>query len=58
MTVTAGTLDDPVLGRAGQRDWVEKASPAAIFHHDAQRFHGQPQRQQQIDAFNALYGDA
>lgn len=57
MTVAAGTLDDPSWAVPASEGWVEKASPAAIFHSDAARFHGQPQRQQQLDAFTALYGD-
>lgn len=57
MTVTAGTLDDPSWVVPASEIWVERASPAAIFHSDAQRFHGQPDRQLQLDAFTALYGE-
>jgi hypothetical protein len=57
MTIAAGTLDDPSWVVPASEIWVERASPAAIFHGDAQRFHGQPERQKQLDAFNALYGD-
>lgn len=56
--VAAGTLDDPSWAVPASEIWIEKALPAAIFHSDAQLFHGQPQRQQQIDAFHALYGGA
>ena len=57
ITLTIGTLDDPSWGVPASEIWVEKASPAAIFHGDASRFHGQPDRQAQLDAFQALYGD-
>jgi hypothetical protein len=57
MTVTGGTLDDPNWVVPASEIWVERASSAAIFHGDAERFHGQPDRQAQLDAFAALYGD-
>ncbi|MCP5412959.1 MAG: GFA family protein [Alphaproteobacteria bacterium] len=57
VTLAAGTLDDPSWVVPASEIWVEKASPAAIFHSDATRFHGQPDRQAQVDAFNALYGE-
>ena len=57
VTLTIGTLDDPSWGVPASEIWIEKASPAAIFHSDAALFHGQPERQKQVDAFNALYGD-
>jgi hypothetical protein len=57
MTVTGGTLDDPSWVVPASEIWVELASPAAIFHSDAARFHGQPDRQAQLDAFAALYGE-
>jgi len=57
VTLAAGTLDDPGWVVPASEIWVEKASPAAIFHSDAVRFHGQPDRQAQIDAFQSLYGD-
>ena len=57
VTLTIGTLDDPSWGVPASEIWVEKASPAAIFHSDAARFHGQPERQAQLDAFQLLYGD-
>jgi len=58
MTVTAGTLDDPSWVVPASEIWVERASPAAIFHSDAARFHGQPERQKQLDAFTQLYGES
>ena len=58
VTLTAGTLDDPSWGVPASEIWIEKASPAAIFHERCRTFHGQPERQKQLDAFNALYGDA
>ena len=57
MAIAGGTLDDPSWVVPASEIWVERASPAAIFHSDAQRFHGQPERQKQLDAFTALYGD-
>lgn len=57
-TIAIGTLDDAGWAIPASEIWVEKASPAAIFHSDAARFHGQPARQAQLDAFAALYGDA
>ncbi len=57
VTLTIGTLDNPDWGVPASEIWIEKASPAAIFHSDAELFHGQPDRQKQVDAFNALYGD-
>jgi hypothetical protein len=57
ITVTAGTLDDPSWAVPASEIWIEKASPAAIFHNDAELFHGQPPRQKQLDAFTQLYGD-
>jgi hypothetical protein len=57
VTLAAGTLDDPSWVVPASEIWVERASPAAIFHSDATRFHGQPPREQQIAAFQALYGD-
>lgn len=57
ITIAAGTLDDPSWAVPASEIWVERASPAAIFHSDAARFHGQPERQAQLDAFAALYGD-
>ncbi len=57
VTLAAGTLDDPSWVVPASEIWVERASPAAIFHSDATRFHGQPPRDQQIAAFQALYGD-
>jgi hypothetical protein len=57
VTLTAGTLDDPNWVVPASEIWIEKASPAAIFHSDAARFHGQPDRQAQLDAFAALYGN-
>jgi hypothetical protein len=57
MTVTGGTLDDPSWVVPASEIWVELALPAAIFHSDAARFHGQPDRQAQLDAFAALYGE-
>lgn len=56
VTLAAGTLDDPSWAVPASEIWVEKASPAAIFHSDAARFRGQPERQAQLDAFAALYG--
>lgn len=56
VTLAVGTLDDPSWAVPASEIWVEKASPAAIFHSDAIRFHGQPDRQAQLDAFSALYG--
>ena len=58
MAVTAGTLDDPSWVVPASEIWVERASPAAIFHSDAQRFHGQPERQKQLNAFTQLYGES
>jgi hypothetical protein len=58
VTLAAGTLDDPSWVVPASEIWVDKASPAAIFHSDAARFHGQPERQAQVDAFTALYGEA
>ena len=57
VTLTAGTLDDPNWVVPASEIWIEKASPAAIFHSDSEHFHGQPERQAQIDAFIALYGN-
>ena len=57
-TVAIGTLDDAGWAIPASEIWIKKASPAAIFHSDAARFHGQPPRQAQLDAFAALYGDA
>jgi hypothetical protein len=56
VTLAAGTLDDPSWVVPACEIWVERASPAAIFHADAQMFVGQPERQAQIDAFRKLYG--
>ena len=58
VAVTAGTLDDPSWVVPASEIWVERASPAAIFHSDAARFHGQPERQKQLDAFTQLYGES
>jgi hypothetical protein len=57
MTIAAGTLDDPSWVVPASEIWIEKASPAAIFHADSEKFHGQPEGQAQRDAFEALYGD-
>jgi hypothetical protein len=57
VTLAAGTLDDPSWVVPASEIWVERASPAAIFHSDAIRFHGQPAREQQVAAFQTLYGD-
>ena len=57
VTLTIGTLDDPSWGVPASEIWIEKASNAAIFHSDAELFHGQVPREKQIAAFHALYGD-
>ncbi|HWA69131.1 MAG TPA: GFA family protein [Rhizomicrobium sp.] len=57
MTVAAGTLDDTGWVVPSSEIWTERASPAAIFHDDAQKFAGQPERQAQLDAFKTLYGE-
>ena len=57
VTLAAGTLDDPSWVVPACEIWVERASPAAIFHADAMRFHGQPERQAKLDACTPLYGD-
>lgn len=57
MTVTVGTLDDPCWAVPASHIWIEKASPAALMQDDAAKFTGQPERQAQLEAFRALYGD-
>lgn len=58
MTVTAGTLDDPSWAVPASEIWIERAARAAILHSDSEKFHGQPERQKQLDAFTQLYGGA
>ena len=57
VTLAAGTLDDPSWVVPATHIWVERASPAALMQEDAAKFRGQPAREAQIAAFNALYGD-
>lgn len=57
VTLAAGTLDDPSWVVPATHIWVERASPAALMQEDAAKFTGQPAREAQIAAFNALYGD-
>jgi hypothetical protein len=56
IVIAAGTLDDPSWVVPASHGWVEKASPAAIMQEDAARFEGQAARDQQIAAFEKLYG--
>ena len=56
VVIAAGTLDDPSWVVSASHGWVEKASPAAIMQEDAAKFEGQAARDQQIAAFQKLYG--
>ena len=56
IVIAAGTLDDPSWVVPASHGWVEKASPAAIMQEDATKFEGQAARDQQIAAFQKLYG--
>jgi hypothetical protein len=57
VTLAAGTLDDPSWVMPATHIWVEKSMRAAIMQQDAIKFDGQPPREVQIAAFQALYGD-
>jgi hypothetical protein len=58
IVIAAGTLDDPSWVVPASHGWVEKASPAVIMQEDAAKFEGQAARDQQIAAFQKLYGEA
>ncbi len=54
--VAAGTLDDPSWVVPASEIWIERASPAAIFQADSEKFEGHPPREAQMDALTKLYG--
>jgi hypothetical protein len=56
--VAAGTLDDPHWAIPASHIYLEKISPGVLVQDDAAQIVGQPHERQQImDAFDALYGD-